>query len=390
MNHRIFIIKLYANRINKFIIFAILKNYSCAKTYLLMNTSFMKPFFKNCTSAEIAGSLSDFAISEKLAMRIQGYIFRNDAFPESLTETSPTLLQKVKSNMFFPDTTMIKKEISPTDGFTKYLFRGSDPQLFETVRIPVLTGKNPGYIICVSSQAGCSLGCSFCATGKNGFSRNLETWEIVDQALKVKMDSDKPIKGIVFMGMGEPLLNEDNVLKAIEIFTEPCGMAISAKAITISTSGIPSGISKIIKSQKKCRLILSLTSADTEKRKQVMPVEKIHPLSEVFPLIREYHDKTGERITLAWTLISGFNTSETDALTLKELIGNLPVKLDIIDVNDSSLRFIPPDDFERNQFIDYVRKHCNIPVSRRYSGGKDINAACGMLAGKLNGGSEPS
>jgi 23S rRNA (adenine2503-C2)-methyltransferase len=350
----------------------------------------MKTFLKNCTSSEITANLFGTGISSKLAMRIQGYIFRKDSFPEILTETSPALLSTIRDKIVYPNLTVVKKEISEIDGFTKYLFRGSDPAMFETVRIPVLTGKNPGYIICVSSQSGCSLRCAFCATGKKGFSRNLETWEIVDQVLKVKMDSDKPIKGIVFMGMGEPLLNIDNVLKAIDIFTEPCGMAISAKAITISTSGIPSGIQKIIDSGIKCRLIFSLSAANPEKRKNIMPVENIYPLSEVFLLIKEYHNKTGERITLAWTLIAGFNTSENDALTLKSLISDLPVKLDLIDVNDSSLEFSPPNDVERNMFIDYIRKHCNIPVSRRYSGGKDINAACGMLAGKISDeGSEP-
>jgi 23S rRNA (adenine2503-C2)-methyltransferase len=352
----------------------------------------MNILFKNCTAEEIKEKFSAFGteISSRLAMRIQGYIFKNDSFPSNLTETAPSLLSKINENAIYPNLTLLSKETSQTDMFAKYLFRGSDPEVFESVRIPVPTGKYPGYIICVSSQAGCSLGCAFCATGKLGFKRNLETWEIVDQVLKIKMDSDKPIKGIVFMGMGEPLLNVDNVLKAINIFTEPCGMAISSKAITVSTSGIPDGIRKFINYGKNCRLILSLTSAIPEKRKLVMPIEKIHPIQEILPLLKEYSLKRNERMTLAWTLISGFNTGENDALTLKNISEALPIKLDLIDVNDSSSRFSPPDDDERNQFIDYIRKHCDIPVSRRYSGGKDISASCGMLAGgTTDKGSEP-
>ena len=134
--------------------------------------------------------------------------------------------------------TLVDKAVSPTDGFTKYLFRGDGPAPFESVRIPLLhRPEDLKYIVCVSSQVGCALGCAFCATARLGFQRNLAAWEIVDQVMQVQADSPHPVRGVVFMGMGEPLLNYDRVMRAARILSEPCGLAIDAKAITISTVG---------------------------------------------------------------------------------------------------------------------------------------------------------
>src|SRR5262249_21290987 len=138
-----------------------------------------------------------------------------------------------------PRLTVVDRTVSGVDGFTKYLFRGEGPEAFEAVRIPLL--HQPGdekYVVCVSSQVGCALGCVFCATGRVGFRRNLATWEIVDQVLQVRADSAHPVRGVVFMGMGEPFLNYERVLRAAQIFSEPCGLAIDARAITVSTVGV--------------------------------------------------------------------------------------------------------------------------------------------------------
>src|SRR6185369_8339399 len=153
------------------------------------------------------------------------------------------LLGQIRERVRIPKLTLVDKVVSPQDGFAKYLFRGDGPGDFEAVRIPLL--HRPGdekYVVCVSSQVGCGLGCVFCATGRMGFQRNLATWEIVDQVTQVQADSPHPVRGVVFMGMGEPMLNYDRVLRAAHIFSEPCGMAITAKAITISTAGVVPGI----------------------------------------------------------------------------------------------------------------------------------------------------
>ena len=185
------------------------------------------------------------------------------------------------------------------------------------------------------------------------------------------------------MGMGEPLLNYDNVMRAAQILSEPCAGAISAKAITISTSGVVPAIDRLTLEKRPYKLIVSLSAASSEKRAKLIGAEKIWPLDELVRSLHRYYAATNERITVAWTMISGVNTSEEDAIQLSKIMSDLPIKIDLIDVNDPDKKMNPPDDDERNRFHDYLRKYVNAPVARRYSGGKDISAACGMLAGKI-------
>ena len=238
------------------------------------------------------------------------------------------------------------------------------------------------YVACISSQVGCAMGCAFCATASLGWTRDLAAWEMVDQVRAVAHDSRYPVRGVVFMGMGEPLLNDDAVLRAADILSEPCGMAISAKAITISTVGVIPGIRRFTRQKRPYRLVVSLTSADPSRRAELLPVERSYPTEELIAALREYHAETGQRVILAWIMIAGFNTREEDARQLAELTAGLPIKIDLIDVNDPTGRFHPPSAQELDTFRDALRLHVSAPVSRRYSGGSDIAAACGMLAGQ--------
>jgi 23S rRNA (adenine2503-C2)-methyltransferase len=340
-------------------------------------------FFKNHTADELSRLLS---IAPRLARRLQATVVRGGAreVPRELAEVSPKLLLRIREAAEVPHLELVEKVVSPKDGFAKYLFRGAGSEPFETVRIPLLHRKGDlKYVVCVSSQVGCALACAFCATGRMGFRRNLETWEIVDQVVKVAADSEHPVRGVVFMGMGEPLLNYDRVMRAAEILSEPCGMAISAKAISISTAGVVPGIRRFTAERKPYRLVVSLSSADPERRRELMPIESTHPLEELMAAVREHYAATGTRIMLAWTAISGVNTRPEDARQLAELTAGLPVKLDLIDVNDPTGRFAPPSEAELAEFRDSLREHLAMPVVRRYSGGQDIHAGCGMLAGGL-------
>ena len=224
------------------------------------------------------------------------------------------------------------------------------------------------------------MGCCFCATGALGWTRDLAAWEIVEQVRIVRECSDHPVRGVVFMGMGEPMLNYDAVMTAAAILSEPCGMAIAAKAITVSTVGIVPGIQRFTTERQPYRLVVSLTSADPERREKLLPVEAMYSSQELIAALRAYHTSSGQRVTLAWTMASGVNVSEQDAIQLAALTRDLPLKLDLIDVNDPSGTFRPPSESELDHFRDMLRKHVGCPVARRYSGGKDINAACGMLA----------
>ena len=224
------------------------------------------------------------------------------------------------------------------------------------------------------------MGCAFCATGRMGFVRNLAAWEMVDQVVRIAQDSEHPVRGVVFMGMGEPLLNLDEVVRAAHILSEPCGLAIAAKAISISTAGVVSGIRRFATERWPFRLVVSLTSADPERRRALMPAAASLP--ELMDALRDYQAAVGRRVTLAWTMISGLNVGESDAIQLARLTAGLPITLDLIDVNDASGRFQPPTPGELAAFRDALRKHVGMPVARRYSGGADIHAACGMLAGE--------
>ncbi len=307
---------------------------------------------------------------------------RRNEIPLHIPEVSPKILERVHEAAVVPNLTLVERIVSQRDNFARYLFRGTGSDVFEAVRIPLMHKPDDmKYVACVSCQVGCAMGCTFCATGRLGFVRNLAAWEIVDQVLKLQADSQHPVRGVVFMGMGEPMLNYDEVIRAARILSEPCGLAISGKAITISTVGIIAGIRRFTRDRLPFRLVVSLTSADAVKRGMLMPAEAGNPTGGVMAALREYHSQTGLRITLAWTMISGVNTSVQDAEQLGELIKGLPVKLDLIDVNDPTGRFVPPKAEELRLFRDALRVKTGVPVARRYSGGQDINAACGMLAG---------
>lgn len=342
----------------------------------------MPLLFKNQTADGLCAALAPLGVTPALARKLQVATVRHDRFPETLPGVSPTLLARVRESARLPRLALLEKVVSPVDGFARYLFRGDGPDPFEAVRIPLLhRPEDRKYIVCVSSQAGCAMGCAFCATGRIGFKRDLAAWEIVDQVTRIRADSEFPVRGAVFMGMGEPLLNYDAVVAAAKILSESCGMAISGKAITISTSGVAPAIRRYAAARLPFRLVVSLTSALPEKRRALMPIEATWPTAELMDAVREYHAATRQRVTLAWTMIAGVNTGRDEARALAGLTRGLPVILDLIDVNDPTGRHRPPSADELNAFRDALREELGQPVVRRYSGGQDIHAACGLLAG---------
>ncbi len=335
----------------------------------------------NFTSDELAAHFAGLGVTPPIARKLLASALREGAWPTRDTTVSHRLLTRLAQDLEIPELQRIDTRVSPVDGFAKHLFQSPDGARFEAVAIPLLRkNEPPKTVVCVSTQVGCAMGCAFCATGRLGFTRNLAPWEIVAQVAQIRRESPHPVRGVVFMGMGEPLLNADAVLQAARILSEPCGLAISAKAVTVSTVGIVPGILRLARERSPLRLIVSLTSADPARRLTVMPVEERYPSDRLRAALAAYHAATGRRITLAWTLIAGFNTREEDARQLADWARDFPVQIDLIDVNDTTGRFAPPGDAERSAFRDALRKHLAAPVIRRYSGGKDIHAACGMLA----------
>jgi 23S rRNA (adenine2503-C2)-methyltransferase len=337
---------------------------------------------KNQTSEQLHASLAHAGVTAHLSRRLLAAAVKRGELPALGSDLPARLRDELRTLTAIPHLTQVQKTVSPQDGFAKYLFQGDGPGQFEAVRIPLLHREgNLKYVACVSSQVGCAMGCVFCATGRMGFLRNLAPWEIVDQVVKMQADSPHPIRGVVFMGMGEPMLNYDAVMTAVKILSEPCGMAIAAKAITVSTVGIIPGIRRFTAERQPARLVVSLTSADPVQRRELLPGEKGNATPDLIQALREHHVVTGQRVTLAWTMMSGVNVSEADAERLADLTRGLPIKLDLIDVNDPTGRFQPPSRAELDSFRDALRAKLAMPVVRRYSGGQDIHAACGMLAG---------
>lgn len=264
------------------------------------------------------------------------------------------------------------------DGFRKYLFQLRDGARVEAVRIPLF---DTHHTLCLSSQVGCALGCAFCATGRLGLTRNLEAWEIVAQFLEVRADSTRPITGAVFMGQGEPFHNYQAVLQAAYVLCDPAGGRIDQRRISISTAGVVPAIRRYTAEGHKFRLCVSLNAATPERRAALMPIERGHPLEELVDAVREHAARRG-RVTLEYVMMAGVNIGEEDAVALGRLLHGMKVRLNPIDVNDATGRFRPPSPEEWTRFRDALARELpGQPIVRRYSGGKDKHAACGMLAG---------
>lgn len=271
---------------------------------------------------------------------------------------------------------------SERDGFQKILFRAPDGLAFETVLIPL---HRPNTVsICLSSQVGCVMACAFCATARMPRRRNLATWEIVAQFVAARalvQEQGRRVTGAVFMGMGEPFLNYERVLAAAELLSFPVAAAIGASAMTISTVGILDKIRRFTAERRRFRLSISLGAATDEKRARLVPIAARTPVAELMRAARDHALARRERINLAYVCVGGENVSEADAAALGALIGDTPVRLDLIDVTDPRGIFRPPAESEMRVFRDALTLHVRQPVVRRYSGGADIQAACGTLAG---------
>jgi 23S rRNA (adenine2503-C2)-methyltransferase len=273
---------------------------------------------------------------------------------------------------------IVERATDPSDGFVKYLFRLHDGAVAEAVRIPL--EKEGRFTVCLSSQAGCAMKCDFCATGRLGLTRHLEAWEIVAQFVAVRAEAPGIVTGAVFQGQGEPLHNYDAVMRAAEILSDPCGGRIAAEAITISTVGLVPAIRRFTAEGRPYRLIVSLTSAVDARRRALVPLAAAWPVSELASAVREYQRSCGGRVTIAWVVLGGINTGLDEVEALRSLFGDVPLRLNLIDVNDAR-----PDGYRRAtpselaSFRDALRV-LEVPVVRRYSGGAAKHAACGMLA----------
>jgi 23S rRNA (adenine2503-C2)-methyltransferase len=336
------------------------------------------------TPSSLAVLWPDLPLADTVARRIVGRVVGEDRDDlEGVRGLSRHLGREIAARSRTHRLEVVDRRASRVDPFVKYLFRAADGRVFEAVRIPL---ERPRWSVCVSTQAGCALGCAFCGTGRLGLERDLEPWEIVEQVLTVRREGpERPVTGVVFQGQGEPFQNYDNVVRAAEILRHPCGARIGGDRITISTVGVLPMIERYTAEGHPYRLILSLTSAFQEKRAQLLPLARRHPVDALAAAMRRHAEKRGGPVNLAWVLIAGINTGADEARELGRLFASVKVRLSAIDVNDPTGRFHPPGDAERHGFFSALADN-GIGFVRRYSGGADIYAACGMLASQSVGG----
>ena len=326
-------------------------------------------------------------IEPKEARRILSIVHRTGSVP---TFAPPGVRREsfalVRDQLELRTLELVKRRPSALDPFVKYAFRTADDRLVEAVRIPL---EKPGrFVVCVSSQTGCGMGCAFCATARLGSGRNLAAWEIIDQVRQVRDDLPVPgrVHGVVFQGMGEPLANVDALIQSVGVMTDSSLQSIDCRAITVSTAGLLKPLPHLLASVPRVRLGISIGHADPEKRRALMPVESANPLRLVLDVAADHARESHIATMLSYTLLRDVNDSEQDAdafLSLLERYVNragMAPRVSLISYNPIG----PLDPFLpcTSEQADRFRKRLGvmkIPVVRRYSGGADVGAACGQL-----------
>lgn len=316
------------------------------------------------------------------AQQIHNWIYLKSAKSiDEMTDLSKNFREDLKKVAKVSDVRIKTKQVS-SDGTIKYLLEYPDGECVETVLMRFDNRAN--LTACVSSQVGCAVNCSFCATGKRGFIRNLNYKEIIEQVLTIQRDTGLKVTNIVFMGQGEPLLNLDNVLKAMEVFND--SFQIGQRRLTVSTSGIIPGINRLAEIDMQSTLAISLHAPNHELRKKLMPVEEKYNLKDLKTTLKKYVEKTGRRITIEYLLIKDLNDTTEIAKQLAEYLHDIKCNINLIPYNPTA-----DNDYKRpsnNSIMKFkcLLEHSGKKVTVRLERGADIDAACGQLKGKVENG----
>lgn len=294
-----------------------------------------------------------------------------------MTDISKDVRQLLSENFSLRTLKLVDKEYSPASDTTKYLWELTDGRRVESVWIP--DGKRK--TICISSQVGCALKCEFCQTGRMGFIKDLQPGEIVEQILRIRKDRGEANSNVVFMGMGEPFLNYDNVIKAATLMTDKDGIGLANKKVTISTAGIVPRIRQFTSEGHKMRLAISLNHSNNEERRWLMPITKKYPVNELLDAAKEWAVARKERVTIEYVLIAGINDSRENAKELVKLTRNVPCKINVIPLNSGDEGMQPPSAENIELFMSWISKSPWM-ITLRKPKGRDIQAACGMLYAK--------
>lgn len=341
------------------------------------------PNIRHLTLEELTNYFAQIGEKKFRAKQVYEWIWQKHAHSfEAMTNLSKELRTKLSEHFSFPALQVEATQYS-ADGTVKSRFKTADANLVEGVLIPT----ESRYTACVSSQIGCSLSCKFCATGYMERKRNLDYDEIYDEVVLINQQAErvynKKLSNIVFMGMGEPLLNYKNVLKAIEKITSPDGLGMSPRRITVSTAGVAKMIRQLGDDKVRFNLALSLHAANDIKRNEIMPINETNNIKALIEALNHFYKETGGQITFEYILFQDFNDSIKDADELIKIYRQVPADLvNIIEYNPiDAAKFLKPDEEAVEKFMNHLSKN-RVNARLRRSRGKDIDAACGQLANK--------
>ena len=333
---------------------------------------------KDFTLEELKEKLKEMGEKPFRAEQIFKWLYNDRASSfEDMTNLSIDLRNKLNDIFVIKEFKILKKQVA-SDGTKKYLFNILDGNAIETV----LMQYHHGYSLCVSSQVGCKMGCKFCASSGFTFVSNLCSGEIVEQIMAVERDEKIRISNIVFMGIGEPLDNYDNVVKAIHLINNPKGLNIGARHISVSTSGLVPKIYKLAEENIQCTLSISLHATTNEQRSKMMPVNNSYPIEELLQACKDYIEKTHRRISFEYALAKENNDNLEDAKRLVKLLKGMLCHVNLIPINKiENGSFTKSSNENIMRFRDYLNEHGIVATIRRELG-SDIDAACGQLRRK--------
>lgn len=331
------------------------------------------------SQSEIEKITTELNASKFRARQIHNWIYlKSVSSIDEMTDLSVKFREELKKVATVSAVKIKVKQVS-SDGTIKYLLEYPDGECVETVLMRFDNRAN--LTACVSSQVGCAVNCTFCATGKRGFIRNLDYKEIIEQVLTIQRDTGLKVTNVVFMGQGEPLLNLDNVLRAMQIFNED--FQIGARRLTISTSGIIPQINRLAELDMQSTLAISLHAPNHDIRQRLMPIENKYGMDELKNALKNYVDKTGRRITIEYLLIKDLNDTVESAKQLAYYLHDLKCNINLIPYNPTEKNDYKRSPNDRIMKFKYLLEHSGKKVTVRLERGGDIDAACGQLHGRM-------
>lgn len=330
---------------------------------------------KSMNLSELTAYLTDNGFEKFRAKQVLTWIKQDARSYDEMTNIPAKLREFLKENSYLAKAEIVREQRSKVDDTIKYLYQLYDGEYIEGV----LMRYHHGLSVCISTQVGCKMGCTFCATGKSGFSRSLTASEMIAQIRSAEMDAGERISNVVLMGMGEPFDNYDNVIRFLKLVSSEDSLHIGMRHITISTCGIVPRMRDFADLQLQCGLSVSLHAPDDEARSRTMPINRRYPIGEVIAASKYYVDKTNRRISFEYALISGENDSDDHARSLSELLSGMLCHVNLIPVNNVTGAGYQKSTLKRQNAFVNILTQAGINATVRRTLGSDIDASCGQL-----------